>query len=34
MDVNDIDRMKYFNLYIEPFSKAIVYYYLNERKYK
>jgi len=34
MDVSDIDRMKYFNIYIEPFSKAIVYYYLNERKYK
>jgi len=34
MDVNDINRMKYFNIYIEPFSKAIVYYYLNERKYK
>jgi len=34
MDPSDIDRIKYFNIYIEPFSKAIVYYYLNERKYK
>jgi len=31
MDASDIDRIKYFELYIEPFTKAIAYHYLSER---